>query len=120
MGKNLPANTGDARDVYSIPRSGRSPEVENGNPLQYSCLGNPMDGGVWEATVHGLPKNWTQLRDSAPVHTHICTHTPIPEFMLVRWRRVKVGCLKNQLCDWKIRTFTASPELIINNQLFNQ
>jgi len=43
--KNLPANAGDARDTGSIPESGRSPGVGNGNPLQYSCLENPMDRG---------------------------------------------------------------------------
>ena len=42
-----PANAGDIRDVGSIPGSGRSPGEENGTPLQYSCLGNPMDRGAW-------------------------------------------------------------------------
>ena len=51
MVKNLPANVGDIRDVGSIPRSGRSPGGEHGNPLQYSCLENPMDRGAWLATV---------------------------------------------------------------------
>ena len=59
--KNLPANTGDIRDVGSIPGSGGSPGVGNGNPNQYSCLENPMDQGTWQTTVHGLAKNWTQL-----------------------------------------------------------
>ena len=49
--KNLPANAGDIRDVGSIPGSGRSPGGERGNPLQYSCLGNPMEKGTWWATV---------------------------------------------------------------------
>ena len=49
--KNLPANVGDIRDVGSIPRSGRSPGGEHGNPLQYSCLENPMDRGAWLAIV---------------------------------------------------------------------
>ena len=44
--KNPPASTGDARDVDSIPGLGRSPGEGNGNPLQYSCLENPMDGGA--------------------------------------------------------------------------
>ena len=57
--KNLPANAGDAGDVGLIPGSGRSPGVGNGNPLQYSCLGNPMDGGAWKAIVHGVSKSWT-------------------------------------------------------------
>ena len=50
-----PANTGD---MGSIPGSGRSPEEGSGNPLQYSCLENPMDRGAWQATVHGVPKSW--------------------------------------------------------------
>ena len=49
--RNLPANAGDAG---SIPVLGRSPGVGNGNPLQYSCLGHPMDRGAWQATVHGV------------------------------------------------------------------
>jgi len=54
--KNLPANSGD---VVSIPGSGRSPGEGNGNPLQYSCLGNSMDTGVWQATVHWVSKSQT-------------------------------------------------------------
>ena len=50
--KNLPANTGDIRDVGSIPGSGRSPGEGHGNPRQYSCLENPMDRRAWQATVH--------------------------------------------------------------------
>ena len=50
--KNPPASAEDARDVSSISGSGRSPGVGNGNPLQYSCLGNPMDRGGWWAIVH--------------------------------------------------------------------
>ena len=57
--KNLPANAGDIRDVGLIPGSGRSPGGGNGNPLQYSCLGNPMDRGAWWATVHGVAKSRT-------------------------------------------------------------
>ena len=53
MVKNPPANAGD---LSSIPGSGRSPGEGNGNPLQYSCLENPMDGGAWQATVHGVKK----------------------------------------------------------------
>ena len=58
--KNLPANAGDSG---SIPGLGRSPREGNGNPLQYSCLGNPMVRGAWRATVHGVAKNWTHLSD---------------------------------------------------------
>ena len=58
--KNLPA---DAGDEGSIPGSVRYPGGENGNPLQYFCLENPMDRGVWKAIVHGVTKTWTQLSD---------------------------------------------------------
>ena len=51
--KNPPASAGDIRDMDSIPVSGRSPGEGNGNPLQYSCLENPMDRGAWWAIVHG-------------------------------------------------------------------
>ena len=57
--KNLPANAGDMRDAGSIPGLGRSPGGGHGNPLQYSCLKNPMDRGAWRATVHGVTKRWT-------------------------------------------------------------
>ena len=57
--KNLPANAGDIRDAGSIPESGRSPGRGHGNPLQYSCLENPMDRGVWRATVLTVAKNPT-------------------------------------------------------------
>ena len=57
--KNVPANAGDARDAGS----GRFPGVGNGNSLQYSCLGNPTDRGIWPAIVHKVTKTWTQLSD---------------------------------------------------------
>ena len=50
-------------DLGSIPGSGRSPGEGNGNPLQYSCLENPMNGGAWLATVHGVAKSQTRLSD---------------------------------------------------------
>jgi len=61
--KNLPANTGDTRDIHLIPGSGKSLGAGNGNPLQYSCLENPMDrGGRW-ATVHGVANSESRLSD---------------------------------------------------------
>ena len=50
-------------DLGSILGPGRSPGEGNGNPFQYSCLENPMDGGAWWATVNGVEKSWTQLSD---------------------------------------------------------
>ena len=61
--KNLPANAGGLSDVGSIPGVGRVPKGENGNPLQYSCLGNSMDRGIWQATTPRISKSWTWLSD---------------------------------------------------------
>ena len=63
--KNLPTNAGDARDVGSTHELGRSPGVGNGTPLQYSCLGNPMDRGSWRAAVHGVAESQTWLSTHA-------------------------------------------------------
>ena len=54
MVKNPSANAGDTRDMGSIPTLGRFPGGGNGNPLQFSCLENPVDKGAWQATVHGI------------------------------------------------------------------
>ena len=67
MVKNLSANARYTGDMGSIPGLGRSPGGGNGNPLQFSCLGNPMDRGAWQATVHGPTKSQTRLS------MHSCT-----------------------------------------------
>ena len=66
--KNPPANAGDIRDMGSVPGSERSPGEGKGNPLQYSCLQNPMDRGAWWATVHGTTKIQKELKQ-------LSTHT---------------------------------------------
>ena len=60
--KNPPANAGDVRDVGLTPGSERSPGVENGSPLPYSCLKSFLDRGAWCPTVHGVTESQTQLR----------------------------------------------------------
>ena len=67
--KNLPANAGNARDSGSVLGTGRPPGEGNGNPLQYSCLKNPMDRRTWQAAVPRVPKSQTQLSDWS--HTYI-------------------------------------------------
>ena len=62
-GSDVKASAYSAGDLGSIPGSGISPGEGNGNPLQYSCLENPMDGGIWWALVHGVTKSRTQLID---------------------------------------------------------
>ena len=59
MDKNLPANAGDIRDICLIAVLGRSSGGGHGNPLQYSCLENPMDRGAWQAAVHGVAQSDT-------------------------------------------------------------
>ena len=63
VAQTVKASAYNAGDLGSIPGSGRSPGEGNGNPLQYSCLENPMGGGAWWATVHGVEKGWTRLSD---------------------------------------------------------
>ena len=70
---NPPPSAGGIRDVGLVPGSGRSPGEGNGNPLQYSCLENPMDRGAWWATVHGVTKGQTP-------HTHTYTHTSVCQY----------------------------------------
>ena len=67
--KNPPADAGDISDTGLIPGLGRSSGGGHGNPLQYSCLENPMDRGAWRATVHRMVKSWTQLK-------RLSTHAP--------------------------------------------
>ena len=72
--KNQPANAGDVGDMGSIPGLGRSPGRGHGNPLQYSCLENPMDRGAWTLWVHRVAKSWTWLK-------RLSTHTRYPDNM---------------------------------------
>ena len=67
MVKNPRAKAGDVRDPSLIPGSGESPGGGNGNPLQYSCLGNPMDRGAWQATAHMVAKSQTQPKQLSTV-----------------------------------------------------
>ena len=81
-GKDSACNAGDERNENLIPGSGRSPGKGNGNPLQYSCLENPMDRGVWQAPiVHGVTRSQTQMI------AHICahTHTHITSYLYQWW-----------------------------------
>ena len=70
MVKNPPANAGDVKDMDSIPGSGRSPGEGNGSPPQYSYLENPVDRGAWSATVHGVAKSQTRLKQLNTQSSH--------------------------------------------------
>ena len=78
VGSEDKASACNAGDPGLIPGLGRSPGEGNGNPLQYSCLENPMDRGAWRATVHGVTKSWTQLSNFT--HTYFPTATMAAKF----------------------------------------
>ena len=67
-GSDVKASAHNVGDLGSIPGLGRFPGEGNGNPLQYSCLENPMGGGAWWATVHWVAKSWTRLSDFTLLH----------------------------------------------------
>ena len=73
-GTNLPADAGDIRGGGSIPGSGRPFGGGHGNPLQCSCLENPMDRGAWWATVHGVANSWTLLKQFS---MHACANMKV-------------------------------------------
>ena len=73
-GSEVKASACNWGDLGSIPRLGRPPGEGNGNPLQYSCLENPMDGGAWWATVHGVAESQTRLSDFTHSLTLITKH----------------------------------------------
>ena len=76
-----------AGDLGSIPGSGSSPGERNGNPLQYSCLENPKDGGAWWATVHGVAKSWTRLSDfTFTLHFHALKKDMATHSSVLAWR----------------------------------
>ena len=88
-GKESACNAGD---LGSIPGSGKSLGEGNGNPLQYSCLGNPMGGGTWQATVHGVTKGRTRLSDFTSLYSRrCCFHPPVGKVLWSRkWQPIPV------------------------------
>ena len=85
MVKNPPAKAGDARDVGSILGWGRSPGVGCGNPLQYSCLENPLDRGAWWATVRGVAKSQARLKQLSTHTQHTNMLNAIFALMLFKY-----------------------------------
>ena len=88
--KNLHANAGDIEDMGSIPGFERSPGEGNGNPLQYSCLGNPMDRGIWWAIVHGVAEELHmtyQLNKKTTLHLIHALYYFISSFIKICWTR---------------------------------
>ena len=83
--KNPPANEADIRVAGLIPGLGRSPAGGHGNPFQYSCLENPMDRRVWQATVHGVTKSRTWLKRHNRCTRFIKAFFPRNECLLIPW-----------------------------------
>ena len=86
-GVEVKASACNVGDLGSIPGWGRSPGEGNGNPLQYSCLENPMDGGAWWAAVHGVAKSQTRLRDFPfTLHFHALEKEMATHSSVLAWR----------------------------------
>ena len=86
--KSSPVSAGDVRDKGSIPGSGRSPGGGHGNPLQYSCLENPMDRGAWCATVHRVAKSQTRLNQPS-------THSRTITYHVYTIKKIKIDEIKH-------------------------
>ena len=93
-GKEPVCSAGDARDLGLIPGLGRSPGEGNGNPLQYSCLGNPMDKGAWRAALYRVEKEsdtteqlntHTYIYLGSKIYVYICTLTFITDMISIVW-----------------------------------
>ena len=93
--RNLPANTGYTRDVGSIPGLGRSPGGGQGNPLQYSCLENPMDRGAWQVTLHGVAKRRAWLKG------HTCLHKGYSSEKNLNSGKERRGKHIKRWCNWE-------------------
>jgi len=118
-GSEVKVSTCNAGDLGLIPGLGRSPGEGNGNPLQYSCLENPMYGGAWWATVHGVIKSWTRLSDFTLMAIHFCSNKLLKSFKCFSFyfnipeRFIKLLAL---LCFKPDGIFNLSSPLPITNQ----
>ena len=91
-GSDGKASVYNAGDQGSIPGLGRSPGEGNGNPLQYSCLGNPMDGGAWQTTIHGVAKSRTRLGNfTFTFHFHALEKEMATHSSVLAWRIPGMG-----------------------------
>ena len=105
--KSLPASAGDIRDTGSIPGLGRAPGGMHGNPLQYSCLENPMNREAWWATVHRVAKSWARLKQ---LGTQACIIRWIRTYVKKAMERVK---MKNCLNFLRLRKTINSRKIYI-------
>ena len=89
--KNPFDNAEDIRDPGLIPGWGWSPGEGNGNPLQYSCLENPMDRRAWRATVHRVAKSWTELKWISTHTMNLTMYWPIKEGSGLKWLKTQIS-----------------------------
>ena len=133
MVKNSPAYAGASGDVGSILGSGRYPEGENHNPLQYSCWNNTLNRGAWWATAHGVTESETQLSDQAATHIYTQNHRRVkaliiwPDqsfsctcrnlvFLLLHWQHYHPLFLPNwRICE--LSSITPSPSCLYIQQI---
>ena len=93
VAKNQPASAGDIRDVGSVPRLGRSPEGGHDNSLQYSCVKNSVDRGAWWVLVHGVTKNWTQMRQLSTAQKDVFVSVVINKYSYFPRTWYQADCL---------------------------
>ena len=108
MVKNLPVNSGD---TGLIPGSGRRSGEENGNPLQYSCLGNPMDRGAWWIMVHGVEKSRTQLSKTGNVVVQSLSHVQLFTTPWTVARQVLLSVAISRQEYWGVLSFPSPGDL---------
>ena len=101
-GSDGKASAYDAGDLGSIPGLGRSPGEGNGNPLQYYCLENPMDRGAWQATVHGVTKSRTRLRDFTSSLYFMLLRGLEGVFFFFNWWKIALQCCVGLCCTAQI------------------
>ena len=118
--KNLPANAGDAGDTCSNLESGRSPRGRNGNPLQYSCLENPIDREAWWVTIHGVTKSWTKWSRQREEHWPWYERTWVKSrhCLFIAWSPWALNSVESGFSHFKLWTRITTPSLKFAAKIF--
>ena len=101
--RNASASSEDSKDMCSVPGLGRCPGGVHGNPLQYSCLENPMGRGAWQATVHGVTKSLTLLKWLSTVHEVV-----MPKWKRYAMTRTCATTVQNKVIDTNLQVLNFS------------
>ena len=118
--KNPPANAGDIRDPGSMHRWGRSPGGGHGNPLQYSCLENPMDGGAWWSTFYGVTKSQIWQKQLSPVFTFYTVKHDVTSMYTYLYVHNKLfsHILLPKVCSYGRSQFYIRVEIVLRGFIF--